>query len=153
MSSVNVTFLKIIHEGVTNMKMEHIAVWTYKLEEMKDFYVRYFDGVSNEKYHSTKEFAAAFSSYFISFESGTRLEIMQMDIIPDGNNKNGHESTGFTHIAIEADERNQVDSLVNIMRNDGHIIAGEPRFTGDGYYEAVVLDPDGNRVEIVVTPK
>ncbi len=51
------------------MKIEHVALWTYKLEEMKEFYVKYFGGKSNEKYVSAHEFKAEFSSYFISFDS------------------------------------------------------------------------------------
>jgi lactoylglutathione lyase len=28
------------------------------------------------------------------------------------------------------------------------VVVGAPRKTGDGYYESVVLDPDGNVVQI-----
>jgi len=135
------------------MKIEHVALWTYKLEEMKEFYVKYFGGKSNEKYVSAHEFKAEFSSYFISFDSGCRLELMQMDTIPDGSNKKGFESTGFTHIAFEVAEKREVDDIVKRLKADGITITGEPRMTGDGYYEAVLLDPDGNCVEITVTPE
>lgn len=32
------------------MTLEHVAIWTERLEALKDFYVKYFDGVPNEKY-------------------------------------------------------------------------------------------------------
>jgi lactoylglutathione lyase len=41
-----------------------------------------------------------------------------------------------------------VDALANRLRNEGIPILDGPRRTGDGCYEAVILDPDGNRIEI-----
>jgi lactoylglutathione lyase len=43
-----------------------------------------------------------------------------------------------------------VDTLTERLRADGYRVVGEPRTTGDGYYESVVLDLDGNRIEITV---
>ncbi len=37
------------------MRIHHIAIWTFRLEEMKEFYVRYFKGTSNEKYVNPKK--------------------------------------------------------------------------------------------------
>jgi lactoylglutathione lyase len=134
------------------MILEHVAIWTSQLEKMKDFYVKYFGAVPNEKYVSDKEFKAHFESYFLSFDSTARLELMQMSIIPQGDNANGFESSGLTHIAISAKERSEVDEAAAKLKNDGITLMLEPHQTGDGYYEACVLDPDGNRVEIVVLP-
>jgi len=75
-----------------------------------------------------------------------------MPIIPQGDNANGFESTGLTHIAFSVDTPEELDSLYKQLKGDGVTILGEPRMTGDGYYEACVSDPDGNRVEITVTP-
>ena len=135
------------------MILQHIALWTRQLEEMKDFYQKYFGGKPNEKYESDKEFNAHFSSYFLEFDGGAQLEIMKMDTIADGINAGGHESIGLTHIAFSVDDPKQVDELVEKLKIKGYTIAGGPRRTGDDYYEAVVLDPDGNRVEIVVPPQ
>ena len=52
------------------------------------------------------------------------------------------------HIAIAVGSRDAVDRLVERMRTDGITIASEPRLTGDGYYEAVVIDSEGNLIEI-----
>ncbi len=127
------------------MKIEHLAIWVRDLELMRSFYVKYFDGKSNEKYRNDKK---NFESYFISFDSGARLELMQMPGIVDTAN-NGHEQfVGITHFAITAGSKDRVDELTEIFRNDGFEIAGEPRRTGDGYYESVILDPEKNRIEI-----
>lgn len=55
------------------MKIHHIAIWTFRLEEMKEFYTRYFNGSSNEKYINPKK---GFESYFLHFDEGTDLELM-----------------------------------------------------------------------------
>jgi lactoylglutathione lyase len=44
--------------------------------------------------------------------------------------------------------REAVNQLTEMLRKDGYRVVGEPRTTGDGYYESVVLDPEGNRLEI-----
>lgn len=134
------------------MKLEHVAIWTHKLESLKDFYVQYFGAISNDKYISEKEFKGRFESYFLSFDTGARLELMKLSGVPQGDNANGFESTGLTHIAFSVETPNNLDSLYNRLKEDGITIVGEPRMTGDGYYETCVLDPDGNRVEITVAP-
>lgn len=127
------------------MYIEHIALWTNNLEEMKDFYLKYFGAKSNEKYFNpTKNF----SSYFLSFEQGCRLEIMQMPNIPESANDVYAQFTGLIHFAISVGCKEKVDSLTETLRNDGFEIIGKPRTTGDGYYESVILDPDQNRIEI-----
>ena len=121
------------------------------MEILKDFYETYFGAAANRKYTSKRE-SGTFASYFLSFASGARLEIMSLTNIPQGNQQNGYESTGLTHIAFSVDTTGELDALYNRLKDDGVTIVGKPRMTGDGYYEACVLDPDGNRVEITVTP-
>lgn len=134
------------------MKLEHVAIWTHQLETLKTFYEKYFGAVANDKYVSDKEFKGLFESYFLSFTSGARLEIMSLKGIPQGDNKAGFESTGLTHIAFSVGSADDLDALYARLKKDGVPIMGEPHMTGDGYYEACVLDPDGNRVEITMTP-
>ena len=134
------------------MKLEHVAIWTHQIDELKDFYVHYFGAVPNDKYISDRP-RGLFESYFLSFETGARLELMKLPVIPFGDNADGFESTGLTHIALSVETREEVDALYNQLKEDGVPIMGAPRVTGDGYYEACVLDPDGNRVEIAVTPE
>lgn len=134
------------------MKLEHVAIWTHQLEALKSFYERYFGATANEKYTSFKDFKGTFESYFLSFDADARLEIMSLTGIPQGDNADGYESTGLTHLAFSVEKFEELDKLYDHLKKDGVTIVGEPRMTGDGYYEACVLDPDGNRVEITVTP-
>lgn len=134
------------------MKMEHVAIWTRQLETMRSFYQTYFGARANQKYVSDKEFKGMFESYFLTFDAGARLELMTLPSVPQGDNADGFESTGINHIAFSVDTKQALDQLYARLKDAGVRIAGAPRMTGDGYYEACVLDPDGNRVEITVTP-
>lgn len=128
------------------MKIDHIAIWTTNLEGLRNFYIHYFDASSNEKYYNhSKEF----SSYFISFDGDCSLEIMEMPSIPKTKNNPLKQFTGLIHFALKVGSRAEVNRLTEILKKDGFKVVGEPRTTGDGSYESVILDPDGNRVEIV----
>lgn len=128
------------------MKIEHLAIWVQDLESMKDFYVNYFNAKAGEKYHnSTKEF----TSYFLSFNNGCRLELMQKPTIELKNDPT-FEYHGLAHFAVSVGSKQGVDNLTNGLRADGFEVIGEPRTTGDGYYESVVFDPEKNRIEITV---
>ena len=52
------------------------------------------------------------------------------------------------HQRVAVTDAAAVDALAARLRTDGHPIVDGPRRTGDGYYECVVRDPEGNRVEI-----
>lgn len=126
------------------MKLHHIAIWTFRLEELKEFYTRFFGGKSNEKYVNPKK---GFESYFISFDEGPSLELMSR---PDVQNTLVEENRiGLTHLAFTFPSQAEVLRFTEEMRSEGYPIAGEPRTSGDGYFESVVLDPDGNRIECV----
>lgn len=129
------------------MKIEHIALWTKDLEKMKSFYERYFDAKAGVKYSNPQK---KFESYFLSFDSGSRLELMQMPSVPDSANNIYNQFIGLIHFAVSTGSKERVDSLTSQLKNDGFKILDGPRTTGDGYYESVALDPDGNRVEITV---
>jgi lactoylglutathione lyase len=129
------------------MHIEHIALWTYDLERLRYFYVSYFHATASEKYTNS---AHQFESYFLSFDSGARLEIMRMSGIPASRNDVQAQFTGYIHLALSVGSNQQVDALTLRLRNDGYRMLDGPRTTGDGYYESVVLDPDGNRIEITV---
>ena len=129
------------------MKIEHIAIWAKDIEKLKNFYTNYFQARAGLKYFNAKK---NFESYFLSFDSGCRLEVMQMPGIPESKNDALQQFTGIIHFAISVESKEIVDTLTERLRNDGYKIVGEPRTTGDGYYESVVLDPEGNRIEITV---
>ena len=125
------------------MKIAHLALWTLHLEELRTFYIRYFDGVSNDKYTNP---AKGFESYFITFDTGCGLELMRRQ---DISQKIGTPHTGLCHLAFACASPEEVDLRTARMRAGGCRITGEPRVTGDGYYESVVEDPDGNPIELV----
>lgn len=129
------------------MKIEHLALWTYDIEQLKKFYVDYFNAEAGQKYVNPKK---EFQSYFLSFESGPRLEIMQMPGIVSSANNAAQQSIGLIHFAMSVGSPATVDEFTERLRNDGYNVIGEPRWTGDGYYESIVLDPDGNRIEITI---
>jgi len=126
------------------MKIEHLAIWVRDLEKMKDFYTRFFNMNCNDKYLNEKK---QFSSYFLSFEGGARIEIMHR---PDISEQRAMAGTffGLTHYAISVGSREGVDELTERIRRAGYKVTCEPRTTGDGYYESVIADPEGNLVEI-----
>jgi lactoylglutathione lyase len=129
------------------MYIEHLAIWCKDLESMKDFYVKYFNGIPNKKYYNPDK---QFSSYFLSFEKGPRIELMQMPGIPGSLNDVMKQYMGLIHFAVSVGSEEKVNALTEQLRADGFIIAGEPRRTGDGYYESVILDPENNRIEITL---
>jgi lactoylglutathione lyase len=127
------------------MHIEHIALWTRQLEEMKAFYQTYFGANASQKYTNPK---THFESYFLTFASGSRLELMHAPDVEDAPSAGC--KAGYAHIAISVGSKEEVDRLTQRLEADGYRVVGSPRTTGDGYYESVVLDPDGNRLEITV---
>lgn len=127
------------------MRIEHVALWTYQLERSKDFYTRFFGGAAGAKYRNE---AKGFESYFVSFDDGARLELMQIPGIPASADSVEKQFTGFIHVAFEMRDRAEVERVTEEVRRGGFRVLEEPRATGDGYYESTVLDPDGNRIEI-----
>jgi lactoylglutathione lyase len=127
------------------MKIDHIAIWTQHIDKMRHFYEKYFEGKSGDKYINPRK---NFESYFIEFEKGSRLELMEQLEIDSKLHDDIQNYLGITHFAFATGNRTKVDQLTEQLRSDGYTIIGEPRMTGDGYYESVVLDPEGNKVEI-----
>lgn len=128
------------------MILEHIAIWTNQLEELKDYYSHYFGGQPNKKYTNEKK---EFHSYFLTFSSGAKLEIMSKPNIPENKNdtvKAQHQ--GIIHIAFSVDTIQEVDDKAKQLIIDDFQILSGPRKTGDGYYEFETLDPDNNRLEV-----
>jgi len=127
------------------MKIDHLAIWCDNIEVMRSFYTKYFECKSNEQYYNpTKKF----TSYFLSFEDGDcRIELTNRPSIVNEPIERGFMK-GIAHFDIEVGDQDAVNTLTEKLRVDGFTIASEPRKTGDGYYEAGILDPEGNYVEI-----
>ncbi|WP_331619354.1 VOC family protein [Vallitalea guaymasensis] len=129
------------------MKIEHVAIWTNNLEKLKDFYVNYFEGNCGTKYINPKK---GFESYFIKFEDGCRLELMQMSSIVSNTTDINQQYTGISHIAFSVGSKTKVDEITKKLEIEGFNVLSQPRTTGDGYYESCITDPDGNRIEITI---
>jgi len=127
------------------MKIEHIAMYVNDIEQVRDFFVKYLGGKSNDGYHNPK---TDFRSYFISFDTGARLEIMnKADLVDEEKSLN---RTGFIHVAFSVGSKERVNELTQQLQNDGYPIVSGPRTTGDGYYESCVVAVEGNQIEITV---
>ena len=127
------------------MKIEHIAMYVQDLEKTRDFFVKYFAAKSNALYHNSN---TDFKSYFLSFDDGARLEIMQKPGV-EAQTEN-QMRTGFIHVAISVGSKEQVDKLTETLKQDGYTVTSGPRTTGDGYYESCVVAVEGNLIEITV---
>ena len=127
------------------MILEHVAIWTNQLEKLKSFYITFFEGTPNVKY---KNPTTGFESYFLSFQSGARLELMQKPGIPENRNDSKEQYQGIIHLAFGVDNMKTVDEKAEAFRRAGFLILKGPRKTGDGYYEFETLDPDNNRLEV-----
>lgn len=128
------------------MKIEHIAIWTDNLERLKAYYLKFFEGMASNKYTNN---LTGFSSYFISFQSGARLEIMTKPGIPENlNDRVITQHKGIIHLAFGVETKKEVDEKAEQLQAAGYPILKGPRKTGDGYYEFETLDPDNNRIEV-----
>ena len=127
------------------MHIEHIAMYVNNLEKAKDFFVKYFNAKSNDGYHNK---TTDFRSYFLSFDDGARLEIMNKSQMSDGEKELAR--TGFIHIAFSLGSKEAVDTLTDVLKHDGYDVISGPRTTGDGYYESCIIGIEGNQIEIIV---
>ena len=131
------------------MTLEHVAIWTSNLERLKEYYIKYFQAIPNDKYINPNK---GFESYFLSFHSGARLEIMTMPGIPANMNDTiTTQHNGIIHLAFGVDQMEEVDAKAKELQDDGFRILSGPRRTGDGYYEFETLDPDNNRLEVTAS--
>ena len=136
-----------IHPTERPMQIEHVAIWTHDLERLRAFYEAYFGARASAKYHNSRK---QFASYFLSFATGARLELMQMAGVSTSRDDTLAQFTGYIILALATGSIEAVDALTARLCTDGYSVLDGPRWTGDGYYESVVQDPDGNRVEITV---
>ena len=127
-------------------RIEHVALWTRDPEALRDFYVQWFDARSSTEYQSRTR--QGFRSYFLTLPGGgARIELMTLAHLNGGT---AELVVGYSHLAIAVGSRSAVDQLTERMSTSGVQMLSSPRETGDGYYESVMLDPDGNQIEITI---
>lgn len=127
------------------MKIEHIAMYVNNLECTKLFFEKYFNAKSDNGYHNAD---TGFRSYFLSFEDGARLELMNKPRMNDETKTINR--TGFIHIAFSVGSREVVDALTDRIKREGYEVISGPRTTGDGYYESCIVGIEGNQIEITI---
>lgn len=125
------------------MKIEHIAMYVNDHEAARDFFITFLGGVSNNGYHNKN---TGFRSYFLTFEDGARLEIMNKPGMVD--DEKSPDRTGYAHIAFSVGSKEKVDELTEKIRLEGYKVHSGPRTTGDGYYESCIVAFENNLVEI-----
>lgn len=128
-----------------DMRIEHIALYVNDLESARRFFVKYFEATSNDGYHNPQ---TDFRSYFLSFDNGARLEIMNKPEMPDLPKELNR--TGYAHIAFSVGSKEKVDALTAELKADGYKVISGPRTTGDGYYESCIVAIEQNQIEITV---
>jgi lactoylglutathione lyase len=128
-------------------RIEHIALWTEDIDRLAKFYADYFGAEIGPKYANPSK---AFESRFLTFQDGARLELMNTSVLRPTKYECGIQRMGFTHLAFSVGSQSRVDELTATLRRAGFVVEDGPRRTGDGYYESVVIDPDGNRLELTV---
>ncbi len=127
------------------MRIEHVAAYVNDLEKAKDFFVEFLNGTSNGGYHNQN---TGFRSYFISFEDGARLELMNKPgMAEEGKSP---DRMGYAHLALSVGSKEKVDELTDRLRAAGYEVLSGPRFTGDGYYESCIVAIEGNLIELTV---
>lgn len=127
------------------MKIEHVALYVNDLEGARNFFIKYLDAKSNDGYHNPR---TDFRSYFLTFDDGARLEIMQKPEMVDLPKEAAR--TGYAHIAFSVGSKEKVDALTTELKADGYEVVSGPRITGDGYYESCIVAIEGNQIEITV---
>ena len=127
------------------MKVEHIAMYVNDLNSARDFFQKYFKTKAGELYYNK---TTGFRSYFLSFDDGARIEIMNHPDMVDS--EKDIRRTGFIHIAFSVGSKEKVDELTKKLSDDGYEVLSGPRITGDGYYESGIVGIEGNQIEITV---
>lgn len=127
------------------MRVEHVAMYVNDLDKAKNFFLKYFQAVSNDGYHNK---TTDFRSYFLTFDDGARIELMHHPEMQDM--KKDLRRTGLIHIAFSVGSKEKVDELTQTFRNDGYEVISGPRTTGDGYYESCIVAIEDNQIEITI---
>ena len=127
------------------MIIEHVAMYVNDLEKARDFFASFLNGKSNDGYYNEK---TGFRSYFVSFDGGARIEIMNKPDMSDDNKDLNR--TGYAHLAFSVGSKDRVDELTVKIRNAGYEVVSGPRTTGDGYYESCIVAFEGNQIELTV---
>lgn len=136
-----------VNQGTQTGGIHHLALWARDLEGLKTFYQTYFGAAAGERYANPR---TGFQSYFLRFASGAQIELMHRPDVQPDRNEPGSNTFGYAHLSISVGSEAKVDELTARLQSAGFTVLSQPRRTGDGYYESLVLDPENNPLEITV---
>ena len=126
------------------MRIDHAALFCRDLEQLRQFFINYFDARSNEQYHNSR---TGLRTYILSFTEGsTRLELMQRPDVLDADPS--QPAIGYVHLSFAVGSKKGVDLPTRRLAADGYTVTSDPRTTGDGYYESCILGPEGIQIEL-----
>lgn len=128
------------------MSIAHVALWTRDLEAVAAFWSRFLGAGVGEIYESRRR--PGFRSRFLTLGDGPAIEIMEGPWVAAADPE-GVERAGFAHVAVSLGSEAAVDAMAARASAEGILVA-PARWTGDGFYEAVLRDPDGNLIEITI---
>ena len=127
------------------MQIDHIAIWTDKLEELKDFYVKYFGGTAGSKYKNEK---TQFESYFLTFGQGARIELMHKPFIPGNiNDEEVWQHIGIIHIAFHAGSAVEVENKAKQLEKDGYKTSDSALNRGEYFHQKVLCPGQGSELD------
>ena len=115
------------------------------LEAARDFFVRYFEAKSSNRYRNP---LTGFQSFFMTFDDGSKLELMHRPVMLDYTKKPNR--TGYAHLSISVGSKEKVDDLTERLEAEGYHVECEPRATGDGFYESCIKGIEDNLIEITI---
>lgn len=125
------------------IRFDHLAIYALDLENVRDFFIRFFSAQSNAQYHNPR---TGLRTYFLTFPDGSRIEIMNR---PETSSCPGSPyRAGYAHVAFSVGGKKNVDEMTRLLEDNGFPVLSGPRMTGDGYYESCVSGPEGNLIEI-----
>lgn len=128
--------------GDNTRTVSHVGIYVDDLELMKEFYCSAFGAKSSSIYNNSEK---KFSSCFITFSGGASIELMHVDL-----REGAQKTQEWGHVAISTGSKEKVDALTDKLAKEGLTILSGPRITGDGFYESLIRDPEGNSLEITV---
>jgi catechol 2,3-dioxygenase-like lactoylglutathione lyase family enzyme len=139
-------FFLAIGLAYATLKLYDLALFCRDLVAMRQFFLDYFEAVSNEQYHNPR---TGLRTYILSFpHGGALLELMQRPdtIVVDPSKPN----IGFIHVSFAVGSKEAVDAKTIELHDAGYQVTSGPRTTGDGYYESCILGPEGIQIEITI---
>jgi len=127
------------------VQIEHIALATSDLQRLCIFYRQLGAVVSSASTDSDTGLRICVFDF-----CGTRLEVFERPgTRPDV--AGGERSPGLIHVGFALGSADAVDELTGSLAAAGHRVLEPPHRSSElGRYESVVLDPDGNRLKLIV---